>query len=336
MDPLKLVGLVATAGVVTLIAMGGAGFYAGYSAGRGDLSELKAVLASSGRAVPDGAAQPSQTAVDLSAQANLTPLISEIRDMRSQMKKLEKLGDAAPAPDLTPVLNEIKTMTGQAKRAERSGSAPEAVDLSPVTSELKSLGDTIKKLEKAAQSQATAQQQVATQQTALQTALQQLADKAKDDPKLRDELGKIRQLVSSSGDQLSTCVQKVVALEAKSHLQPVAAVAATPRGGREDARPTPKGDALAAVEDTAPGNTVLNESFYLKKDQSKAFQDLDLAVALQGVASRSARVDINKQIVSIGFGERKEIVYNHMSCSIELWETDLAASQARFNIACKK
>jgi hypothetical protein len=59
-------------------------------------------------------------------------------------------------------------------------------------------------------------------------------------------------------------------------------------------------------------------------------------VALQGVASRSARVDINKQIVSIGFGERKEIMYNHMTCSLELWETDLTASQARFNIACKK
>jgi hypothetical protein len=334
MDPLKLVGFVATAGVITLISMGGVGFYAGYSAGRGDLSELKAYLASAGQAAPDTSQRPAQTAVDLSTPPNLTPILNEIRDMRAQVKKL---GDAAPAPDLTPVLNEIKTITGQAKRAERTGSStPEAVDLGPVTSELRTLTDLVKKLDKASQQQASVQQQVATQQTALQTALQHLTDKAKDDPKLRDELGKIRQLVSSSGDQLSTCVQKVVALEARAQTQPPAA-AAPARGGREDARPAvaAKGDALAATEET-PGVTVLNESFYLKKDQSKAFQDIELAVALQGVASRSARVDINKQIVSIGFGERKEIVYNHTTCSLELWETDLAASQARFNIACKK
>lgn len=331
MDPLKLVGFVATAGVMTLIGMGAAGFYVGYSAGRGDLSELKAYLAQSGRAVPDAAPAPAQ-AVDLSAPPALGPLLNDVREIKAQLKKLDKLAEGGQAPDLTPVLAEIKTLTGQARRAERGGSATEAaaVDLSPLTGELKSVGDIVRRLDKAAQQQAAAQQQIAAQQTALQTALQQVTDKTKDDPKLRDELGRIRQLVSASGDQLSTCVQKVVALEARSQTHAAAAPAAS-RGGREDVRA-----ARADVAEDTPGNTVLSESFYLKKDQSRTFQGLDLAVALQGVASRSARVDINKQIVSIGFGERKEIVYNHMTCSLELWETDLAASQARFNIACKK
>ena len=47
MHPMRLITYTLLIGVATLVAMGGLGFYVGYSAGRGDLSEMKAFLAAS-------------------------------------------------------------------------------------------------------------------------------------------------------------------------------------------------------------------------------------------------------------------------------------------------
>jgi small-conductance mechanosensitive channel len=169
------------------------------------------------------------------------------------------------------------------------------------------MGDAVKRLEK--------------------TAQQQAAAAPKEDPKLREELGRLRQLAASAGEQLNSCQLRLTAMETR----------------QQQARTPPPAEAEQVVAKSDPqpvpvnaGSLIFSDSFYLKKDETKAIQDVNLAVALIGVSSRSARVEINKQPVSVAFGERKEIVYNSMTCEFSLIETDLNASQARFSLSCKR
>lgn len=302
MDPIKLITYVAAIGVATLIVMGGVGFYAGYSAGRADLSEMKDFLASSTFSVKgETSDRPVTAALDFKNNDEFAPILSEIRGLGGQMRAIEKLVETKTV-DLAPVISEIRAMGSQPGKHERP-LASAAVDLGPILSEIKSVNEQMRKLER--------------------IAVQQTAATGQDDGKLREELGRLKQIVAAAGEQLNACQVRVAALET-----------AAPKTTREPQTQT--------VVNTNPpaglqnGTVVLYDSFYLKKDQNKAFEDVNLTVALQGVASRSARIDINKQTVSIAFGERKEIVYNNMVCELNLMETDLSASRARFNIACKK
>lgn len=97
MHPMRLITYAVITSIVTLVAMGGIGFYAGYSAGRGDLEELKTVIAAGGS--PEGAealikAVREQAGVAQAAPAapevDLEPLIDEIRNMSTQLGSLEK------------------------------------------------------------------------------------------------------------------------------------------------------------------------------------------------------------------------------------------------------
>ena len=54
MNPMRLITYAVLTSVASLVAMGGLGFYVGYSAGRGDLTELKALVATGGS--PENAA----------------------------------------------------------------------------------------------------------------------------------------------------------------------------------------------------------------------------------------------------------------------------------------
>ncbi len=331
MDPIKLITYIAAVGVAMLIAMGGVGFYVGYSAGRGDIAEIKDFLSTSTFNVKSPDSDRSVTAaLDFKSKDDFTPMLNEIRALGDQVRTLEKqlaaytpdldsvlaeirvlgtrLGNGAgetgttPAADLGPVLSELKSLGEQVRKLPRQSAAAAPADLSPVLSEIKSLNEQLRKLER--------------------IAGQQPAPVVQEDGKLREEIGRLRQLVATAGEQLNACQVRVAALE-------------TGGGRASDARPQP----VANVEpQTASqgGTVVLFDSFYLTKDQNKAFEDVNLTVALQGVASRSARIDINRQTVSIAFGERKEIVYNNMVCELNLMETDLGASRARFNIACKR
>ncbi len=335
MDPIKLITYMALAGVVTLITMGAAGFYIGYSAGRKDLREVKAYLANFTPSPPpaapaaapsEGGPQPIPTAVDLSKAIDYSPVITEIRSLSSQLKKIEKFADASEPVNFSPVISEIRTVGSQVKRLDKP--SPAAPDFSPILTEVRALGESLKRLEKAEQQNFAALQQNAA-----------AADKVRDDPKLREELGRLRQVVSSATEQLNVCQAKVASLESRSipQSQALPQTAAQPQrtqSGEPGLQAVAKSDPQSGQQD---GKTVvLYDSFYLKKDQNKAFSDIDLTLALQGVASRSARVDINRQAVSIAFGERKEIVYNNITCELNLMETDLGASQARFSIACKR
>ena len=253
MDQMRLITYTVLAAVVSLVAMGGAGFYIGYSAGRADVEDVKALIAAS--ASPEHA-------------ATLTELL----------KKQETA--PAAAPDFSPVLNEIRSLSTQIGRLE-------------------------------------------------QTSTQPPADKTQsrdDGGKLKDELAALRQRLTATSDQYNSCRQDVNVLEAKLKDVPTAQAAVSTA--------TQKGNADAPARD--PASVVLFDNVQLKRDQNKLYNDVDVALSLQAVASRSARVAVNQQSFGISFGERKIFQHKDVTCELVLMETDLEGNQARLSIACKR
>jgi hypothetical protein len=106
MHPMRLITYALLTSIVSLVAMGGIGFYAGYSAGRGDLEELKTVIAAGGS--PEGAqalieavreqAGVSTQAAPPAPEVDLEPLIAEIRTMSTQLGSLERQVAEQPQP----------------------------------------------------------------------------------------------------------------------------------------------------------------------------------------------------------------------------------------------
>lgn len=241
MDPMKLITYVCAAAVVALLIIGGAGFYAGYSAGRSDLREVKSIVA-------QAAGIPSSR-VDLSAAqpaaADLDPLLKEMRSLTAQIQKLERPG--APQP----------------------------------------------------------------------------AEKIKEDPRLKEELAGLKQRLSSTAEQFNSCQQQVAALETRLRDSETLA-----------ARPAAKKEPQEARQE--PGTVVLYDNVLLKKEQNKVYAEINMALNLQSVTSRSARVAVNRQNFGISFGERKVLEVNGVTCELVLMETDLENTQAKLSIACKR
>jgi hypothetical protein len=106
MNPMRLITYTVLTAVFGLIAMGGAGFYIGYLAGRGNLDEMKALIAAA--VSPEHAATLSELLKkepEAAAPANVdfSPVINEIRSLSTQMGKLE-LSSPASASSSDPRL----------------------------------------------------------------------------------------------------------------------------------------------------------------------------------------------------------------------------------------
>ncbi|MGB0084710.1 MAG: hypothetical protein WBP94_04965, partial [Rhodomicrobiaceae bacterium] len=95
---MRLITYAVLTSVASLVAMGGIGFYIGYSAGRGDLTELKTLIAAGGS--PENAkvvaellkrqsAEPA-AAPPPAKEVDLNPVLNEIRSMSAQIGKLEQ------------------------------------------------------------------------------------------------------------------------------------------------------------------------------------------------------------------------------------------------------
>src|ERR1700720_2798975 len=117
MEPFKALTFLAAAGIVSFVGVGAVGFYAGYSAGRGNLE-------------PVLAAGPGGT-------VSLKPVLEDIRALSKQVEALASVR-ARPASDADsagrPVLDEIKALatkieglkgqTSSAPGSDRSASSP--------------------------------------------------------------------------------------------------------------------------------------------------------------------------------------------------------------------
>lgn len=151
MEPLKALTLIVVAGTVSLVGAGAAGFYAGYSAGRGNIDEIKAHLAS----VPvgtSGAVAP--TAV------SLKPVLEDIRALSKQVEALSATtkpvaAAADQAANLKPVLEEIRALARQSDSSRAQGAAvpppPKPMDysddLNDIRNDIKALTAKIEKQE---------------------------------------------------------------------------------------------------------------------------------------------------------------------------------------------
>ncbi|WKW52448.1 hypothetical protein [Rhodomicrobium lacus] len=110
MEPFKALTLVVAAAAVSLVTAGAAGFYAGYSAGRGNLAEIRTYLAEAPVSV---AAGPG------GAPVSLKPVTDEIRALSGRIEALaaeQPKPVAAPADasaSAKPVLDEIRALARQ-------------------------------------------------------------------------------------------------------------------------------------------------------------------------------------------------------------------------------
>jgi hypothetical protein len=269
MNPMRLITLVLLTGVVSLVAMGGVGFYVGYSAGRGDMNELKTLIAAGGS--PENAAA-----------------IAEV--LKQQVSAQPVAAAPAPAPevDLTPVLEEIRSMSAQIGKLEKNAAAtppaPQVVD--------------------------------------------RIVEKVKEDPKSKQELASVKLLLSEANEQYQGCKQSLTTLEAKFEEVKSSSstqVAVTQSEIRADAPPAREN-----------ASVVLFDNVLLKREQKKVYSDVDVALSLNSIASRSARVVVNQQALGISFGERKIFQHRDVTCELVLMETDLEGGKARFSIACKR
>jgi hypothetical protein len=255
MNPMRLITYALLTSVVSLVAMGGVGFYVGYTAGRGDMNELKTLIAAGGS--PENAAA--------------------IAEVLKQHASSQPAPTAAPEVDLTPVMDEIRSMSAQIGKLEKNTGTPAAVD--------------------------------------------------RTDPKSKQELASVKLLLSEANEQYQGCKQTLTTLEAKfdevnSSTQQVAMV-----------QPEIRGDAPPARENAS---VVLFDNVLLKREQKKVYSDVDVALSLNSIASRSARVVVNQQALGIAFGERKIFQHRDVTCELVLMETDLEGGKARFSIACKR
>jgi hypothetical protein len=271
MNPMRLITYALLTSVVSLVAMGGVGFYVGYSAGRGNMDELKALITAGGS--PENAAA-----------------IAEV--LKQQVAANQPV--AAPAPPPPP--------------------APE-VNLAPVLDEIRSMSAQIGKLEKNATPPPP-------------QVVDRVVERVKEDPKAKQELASVKLLLSEANDQYQGCKQSLTTLEAKFDEvknAPTQQVAMVQPDVRPDAQPG-----------RDPASVVLFDNVLLKREQKKVYSDVDVAISLNSIASRSARVVVNQQALGISFGERKIFQHRDVTCELVLMETDLEGGKARFSIACKR
>jgi hypothetical protein len=101
---MRLITYAVLTSVATLVAMGGVGFYVGYSAGRGDMDEIKTLIAAGGS--PENAKVLAELLQQQSApvpaapepaEVDLSPVLDEIRSMSAQIGKLEERVEEQPA-----------------------------------------------------------------------------------------------------------------------------------------------------------------------------------------------------------------------------------------------
>ncbi len=107
MEPLKALTLIGVAGIISLVGAGAAGFYAGYSAGRGDTGQV-AISNGSGGTV------------------SLKPVLEDIRALSKQVEALgtKTATVSTSEPSAKPVLDEIKALSRQIEGIKGQAQSP--------------------------------------------------------------------------------------------------------------------------------------------------------------------------------------------------------------------
>ena len=158
MEPFKALVLLAAAAIVSFVTAGAVGFYAGYSAGRGNLEEIKAHISGAQAVIPSGDG----------GVVSLKPVLDDVRALSKQVEALATVKASAAADNDSStklVLDEIKGLSGQidvlrqdsfkpspapAAAVDRASSTPPAPDY---TDALQDIRDQVRALNAKAEKQ---------------------------------------------------------------------------------------------------------------------------------------------------------------------------------------
>ncbi|MBT3069373.1 hypothetical protein KKP04_00620 [Rhodomicrobium sp. Az07] len=361
MEPFKALTLVTAVAVVSLVTAGAAGFYAGYSAGRGNLEEIKTYLAEAPVTI---AAGPGGSAV------SLKPVTDEIRALSRQLDGVKAdvsqmhavaASPAPVAPDYSDTLTDIREQVrglalkmdkqepkapkvlveeirslNEAVQAQDSGtkkvveevragfaSLQNAEQKAPkvLVEEVRAISATISA--QAAKPQASVVDRIKILQASIESLNARLAS-GQGGGAASDgaDLAQIRQLLLAATEQFSRCQTQLASYSAPV-AQSVSAPAATAISVSPNARQEP-----AAV--------VFYDNVMLKKDQEKQYDEIGVRLALQAIGPKQVKVAVNRQGFGLAFGERKVFRSQDVECEINLMETNLNEAQARVSLSCKR
>jgi uncharacterized protein YicC (UPF0701 family) len=141
MEPFKALTFLAAVGIVSFVGAGATGFYAGYSAGRGNLDEIKAQIAGLPSGGDAGAAARA---------AALKPVQEDLRALTKQVETLTAVKPVAfdPSQATKPVLDEIKALSRQFEgwKARSAADADQGASNRPVLEEIKALARQVETL----------------------------------------------------------------------------------------------------------------------------------------------------------------------------------------------
>src|SRR5215468_693043 len=123
MEPFKALTFLTAVGIVSLVGVGAAGFYAGYSAGRGNLEEIKTQLANA----------PAGNVTGNGSNMSLKPVLEDIRALSKQVEtlaaiKARAVSDPDPGTSTKAVLEELKALSRQVDGLKASAPASRAVE----------------------------------------------------------------------------------------------------------------------------------------------------------------------------------------------------------------
>jgi hypothetical protein len=125
MEPFKALVLLAAAAIVSFVAAGAVGFYAGYSAGRGNLNEMKAYVSSAQAVIPSGNG----------GVVSLKPVLDDLQNLSKQVEALTAAKASAAADSDSGarlVLDEIKGLSSQLDGLRQNASKPLVASCTPI------------------------------------------------------------------------------------------------------------------------------------------------------------------------------------------------------------
>jgi hypothetical protein len=222
------------------------------------------------------------------------------------MEELKTLIAAGGSEQSATVLADLLKKQAEAQPPAQAP-APE-VDLAPVLDEIRSMSAQIGKLEERAAEPGQISERV--------------VEKIQENPATAKELINVKQLLTEANDQYQVCKQNLTTLQAEfKDLSSARQIVVTSTGSETR---------------TTGGSVVLFDNVLLTRNKNKLYEDVDVALSLESIASRSARLAVNQQTLGISFGERKIFQHRDVTCELVLMETDLEGGKARFSIACKR
>ena len=125
MEPFKALVLLAAAAIISFVAAGAVGFYAGYSAGRGNLDEIKAYVSSAQAVIPSGNG----------SVVSLKPVLDDLQNLSKRVEALTAAKASAAADSDSGarlVLDEIKGLSSQLDGLRQNTSKPLAASCTPI------------------------------------------------------------------------------------------------------------------------------------------------------------------------------------------------------------